>query len=238
MRLFALTLVALFALAINPAHAVPVGFTFVEADDATDGDLDDQESNIGALQVGENTISGTLSYGRFDDCVIPLTVTAETDFCVNTAQTTENSLIFLGDDLVDSFSVTLPEGLQVTSEDVWAQTPIQTSSSGALTYTFTLPEILCQFELECEVDLVRATALQETPLDDVYICSPVADTRIGSIGNIDECIDDLTTRSWSVTLIVEEIGDPNPIPLPAAAPLLLMGLGGMAFVGRRKRRRA
>ena len=237
MRLFALTLAALFALTINPAYAVPVGFTFVEADDATDGDLDDQESFIGALQVGENTISGTLSYGRYDDCVSPLTGTDDLDFCVNTAQTTENSLIFLGEDLVDSFRVTLPEGLQVTSEDVWAQTLIQTSSSGALTYTFRLHELLCRFE-DCEVDVVSANTLQETPLDDVYICSPVADTRIGSIGNIDDCLDDLTTRSWSVTLVVEEIGDPNPIPLPAAAPLLLMGLGGMAFVGRRKRRRA
>ena len=188
------------------------------------------------MQVGENTISGTLSYGRFDDCVIPLTGTDDIDFCVNTAQTTENSLIFLGEDLVDSFSVTLPDGLEVTSEDVSAQTPIQTSSSGPLTITFTLPEILCQFD--CDVDVLRANTLQETSFDDAYICSPFADTRIGSNGSADECFEDPTTRSWSVTLIVEEIGDPNPIPLPAAAPLMLMGLGGMAFVGRRKRRRA
>ena len=190
------------------------------------------------MQVGENTISGTLSYGRFDDCVIPLTGTDDIDFCVNTAQTTENSLIFLGEDLVDSFSVTLPDGLEVTSEDVSTEAPIRASSSGALTYTFTLPEVLCQIAFECEVDLLSANTLQQTPFDDAYICSPIADTTISSTVYDEDCFDDLTTRSWSVTLVVEEIGDPNPIPLPAAAPLLLMGLGGMAFVGRRKRRRA
>ena len=36
MRLFALTLAALFALAINPAHAAPLVY-----DEAFDGDLDD-----------------------------------------------------------------------------------------------------------------------------------------------------------------------------------------------------
>ncbi len=233
MRLFALTLAALFALAINPAHAAPLVY-----DEDINGDLDASDDSIGTLQVGENTISGTLSYGRFVDCVIPLTGTDDIDFCVNTAQTTENSLILLGDDLVDSFSVTLPDGLEVTSEDVSAQDPIETSTPGALTYTFSLSEILCQFELVCEADLLSANTLQQTPFDDAYICSPFADTRIGSVGNIEDCFDDLTTRSWSVTLVVEEIGDPDPIPLPAAAPLLLMGLGGMAFVGRRKRRRA
>ena len=76
MRLFALTPAALIALSINPSHAAVLNY--VEPDDLSN--LAREPTDLGKLGVGEHTISGTLSYGRFYDCVNPRTAADDINF--------------------------------------------------------------------------------------------------------------------------------------------------------------
>lgn len=99
--------------------------------------------------------------------------------------------------------------------------------------SYTSDDVLALFEDSGPIQL-EASALLSYSIGLECTWSTIFDSRRDCDGGLNAQVSSSNLK-WSLTYEFEDKTGPAPVPLPAALPLLLAGLGGVAVAGRRRR---